>query len=228
MSLVEYERPKSDCEPLSFERALGPTTGIPWTKKSSSIEVQPEVCGTGSSSLCSTFGPRFSMGGSGESCSTLSGSLSLSLSRSLSFSFSLSPLPNLNPAPRPSGMPDRLGHSCPALRKINHGYLEGTRKKDMTYTTTRWYPCSELLGKCGRPVEGCVSSTGEVYVGTWPKSSCKSPWAMCTRKYSTKCVVHKAKGINVYLWERFVHVPGYDSDFEEAMVQWSCLWMGRG
>jgi hypothetical protein len=184
MSLVECERPSSDGEPLSFARALGPTTVIPWAKKSSSVEVQPEVCGTGSSSRCSTFGPRFSMGGSGGSCSTLSGSLSLSLSRSLSFSFSLSPLPNLKPAPRPSGMPDRLGHSCPALRKMNHVYLEGIRKKDMAYMTTRWYACSELLGKCGRPVEEC-SSTGEVYVGTWPRSSCKSPWAMRARKYST-------------------------------------------
>ena len=55
-----------------------------------------------------------------------------------SFSFSLSPLPNMNPAPRPSGMPDRLaGHSCPALRNKEHGYLEGIRKKDMAYMTTR-------------------------------------------------------------------------------------------
>ena len=51
----------------------------------------------------------------------------------------------------------------------------------MAYMKTRWYECSELLGKCGRPVEEC-SSTGEVHVGTWPKSSCK--WAMYARKYS--------------------------------------------
>jgi len=54
----------------------------------------------------------------------------------------------------------------------------------MAYMTTRWYACSELLGNCGRPVEE-FSSTGEVYVGTWPRSSCKSPWATRGRKYST-------------------------------------------
>lgn len=25
-----------------------------------------------------------------------------------------------------------------------------------------------------------------------------------------------------------MHVPGYDSDFEEAMVQRGCLWVGSG
>ena len=45
MSLAKYERPNSDCEPLSFARALAPTNVIRWMKKSSSIEVQPEVAG---------------------------------------------------------------------------------------------------------------------------------------------------------------------------------------
>lgn len=49
--------------------------------------------------------------------------------------------------------------------------------------------------------------------------------AVRTRKYPTICV-HRDEGIRVYLGEGFVHVPCYDSDFEEAMVQWGCLWVG--
>src|SRR5712691_5872848 len=76
---------------------------------------------------------------------------------------------------RPSGMPDRLGRSCPALGDMDHGCL-GIMKKYLAYMTTRWYACSELLGKCGRPVEEC-SSTGEVYVGG-PGAPASHPWTM--------------------------------------------------
>ena len=45
---------------------------------------------------------------------------------------------------------------------------------------------------------------------------------------STPRMRTKGRGKNVYLGEGFVHVPGYDSDFEEAMVQRGCLWVGSG
>ncbi len=36
------------------------------------------------------------------------------------------------------------------------------------------------------------------------------------------------RGSKIYLGEGFVHVPGYDSDFEEVMVQRWCLWVRIG
>jgi hypothetical protein len=124
------KHPNSDLRALVLcrERALGPATVIPWAKKSSSIEVQD-------------LWTAFLDARSGGSCSTLSGSFNYPCPCHVHY---LSPCLH---SPRPSGRPDRfgVGHSCPALRNMNHGYLEGIRKKDMAYMATRWYACSAPL-----------------------------------------------------------------------------------